>query len=141
MTKYLLIPLLGFFFHANASSQHLTVTPENARDLGFSYCEHAGGTATVMYPTLVEESWIAIATIVKHNLNGKTVFITKTELGKANSVTNRVDFNVEQDKELSNDVSLTITYHCESNCNDNSIRYYNLRSINAFYGTDKVACL
>jgi hypothetical protein len=141
MSKFLLLLLSSISFITFGENTRVEVHPENTGSLNFSYCEHSNGGATIKYPTVVDKNWSAIATIVSYSTNDNKIFTAKSELGKLDNTQNRFDLMFNTGQQTGMDMSLTITYKCESNCEGVNMKYYHLSSIKSFAGTGVKMCL
>ena len=101
---------------ASPINQHQKVSVKQAQCLGFKIKQTTEQHIELQYPSILDESWQPIATMVEYQLNGQPSFVVKTPFDKAQQIQPSIQLGFYDPIDTNRDAHITISYRCTIGC-------------------------
>lgn len=137
----ILLSFLNFPSLASVTSTDIQLTPEKAFCLGFTLDHPGDEYVGLNYPSVIDEKWVPVSTMVEYSFNQNPIFITRTDFDKANKQKQMVILGFHETIHSGGDAAISITYQCLEKCGTNYLKNYNVPSIVNFIKAKVQQCL
>ena len=137
----ILLSILSFPSLASVTSTDIQLTPEKAFCLEFTLDRPGDEYVGLNYPSLIDEKWVPVSTMVEYSFNENPIFITRTDFDKTNKQKPMVILGFHETIHSGGDAAVTIKYQCIEKCGINYLKSYSVPSIIKYIQANVQQCL